>query len=63
MLAVHTADLEIVSELRIFHDISIQLAQYLSPEQQKQIANAKDVLINYYQNNWNNDFALRALTH
>lgn len=51
MLAVHTADLEIVSELRIFHDISIQLAQYLSPEQQQQIANAKDVLINYYQNN------------
>ena len=60
MLAVHTADLEIASELRIFHDISIQLAQYLSPEQQQQIANAKDVLINYYQNNWNNDFAFKG---
>lgn len=47
MLAIETADLEMVSELRIFHDISIQLAQYLSPEQQQQIADAKEVIINY----------------
>ncbi|MDE7217344.1 MAG: hypothetical protein K2N20_04550, partial [Helicobacter sp.] len=61
MLAIETADLEIASELRIFHDISIQLAQYLSPEQQQQIANAKEVIINYYQNNWNKDFAFKGL--
>lgn len=61
LLAIKTADLEIASELRIFHDISIQLAQYLSPEQQQQIANAKEVIINYYQNNWNKDFAFKGL--
>lgn len=61
MLAIETADLEMVSELRIFHDISIQLAQYLSPEQQQQIADAKEVIINYYQNNWNKDFAFKGL--
>lgn len=61
LLAIKTADLEIASELRIFHDISIQLEQYLSPEQQQQIANAKEVIINYYQNNWNKDFAFKGL--
>ncbi|MBD5167112.1 MAG: hypothetical protein HDT12_04970 [Helicobacter sp.] len=61
LLAIYTADLEIASELSIFHDISIQLAQYLSPEQQQQIANAKEVIINYYQNNWNKDFAFKGL--
>lgn len=61
LLAIYTADLEIASELSIFHDISIQLEQYLSPEQQQQIANAKEVIINYYQNNWNKDFAFKGL--
>ena len=61
LLAIKTADSEIASELRIFHDISIQLAQYLSPEQQQQSANAKEVIINYYQNNWNKDFAFKGL--
>ncbi|MDE7255910.1 MAG: hypothetical protein K2N54_07020 [Helicobacter sp.] len=58
-LALYTADLEMVSELRIFHDIGVKLKQYLSPEQQQQIANAEETIINYYQNNWDKDFAFK----
>ena len=59
-LALYTADLEIASELRIFHDIGVKLKQYLSPEQQQQIANAEETIINYYQNNWDKDFAFKG---
>ncbi len=59
-LALYTADLEIASELRIFHDIGVKLKQYLSPEQQQQIANADETIINYYQNNWDKDFAFKG---
>lgn len=59
-VALYTADLEMVSELRTFHDIGVKLKQYLSPEQQQQIANAEETIINYYQNNWDKDFAFKG---
>ncbi|MDE7317926.1 MAG: hypothetical protein K2N12_09400 [Helicobacter sp.] len=58
--AIYTADLEVTSELQIFHDIGVRLRQYLSPEQQEQFAELEDVIVNYYQNNWNKSFAFRG---
>ena len=59
-LAILTADIEIANELQIFHDIGVRLRQYLSPEQQEQFAELEDVIINYYQNNWNKSFAFKG---
>lgn len=59
-LAIYTADLEVTSELQIFHDIGVRLRQYLSPEQQEQFAELEDVIVNYYQNNWNKSFAFKG---
>lgn len=58
--AIYTADLEVTSELQIFHDIGVRLRQYLSPEQQEQFAELEDVIVNYYQNNWNKSFAFKG---
>ncbi len=59
-LALYTADSEVASELQIFHDIGETIKQYLSPEQQEQFAELEDVIVNYYQNNWNKSFAFRG---
>lgn len=59
-LGIYTADLEVTSELQIFHDIGVRLRQYLSPEQQEQFAELEDVIVNYYQNNWNKSFAFKG---
>lgn len=59
-LAIYAADSEVTSELQIFHDIGVRLRQYLSPEQQEQFADLEDVIVNYYQNNWNKSFAFRG---
>lgn len=58
--AIYTADSEVASELQIFHDIGVRLRQYLSPEQQEQFAELEDVIVNYYQNNWNKSFAFKG---
>lgn len=58
--AIYVADFEITSELQVFHDIGVRLKQYLSPEQQEQFAELEDVIVNYYQNNWNTSFAFRG---